>query len=44
VAERQKVDLIVAGAKGLGAIARFVLGSISSKLVQYSTVSVLVVR
>ena len=44
VANRQKVDLIVAGAKGFGAIARFVLGSVSSKLVQYSTVSVLVVR
>lgn len=44
VADRQKVDLIVAGAKGLGAIARFVLGSVSTKLVQHSTASVLVVR
>jgi nucleotide-binding universal stress UspA family protein len=44
VADRQKVDLIVAGAKGFGAIARFVLGSVSSKLVQHSTVSVLIVR
>ena len=44
VADRQKVDLIVAGAKGFGAIARFILGSVSSKLVQHSAASVLVVR
>jgi len=44
VADRQKVDLIVVGAKGLGAIARFVLGSVSSKLVQHSHASVVVVR
>lgn len=44
VAERQKVNLIVAGAKGLGAIARFFLGSVSTKLVQHSPCSVLVVR
>lgn len=44
VAERQKVDLIVAGAKGLGAVARFFLGSVSTNLVQHSNCSVLVVR
>jgi len=44
VAERQKVNLIVAGAKGLGAIARFFLGSVSTKLVQHSSCSVLIVR
>jgi len=44
VADRQKVDLIVAGAKGLGAIARFFLGSVSTKLIQHSACSVLVVR
>jgi nucleotide-binding universal stress UspA family protein len=44
LADRQKVDLIVVGAKGLGAIARFFLGSVSSKLVQHSNASVLVVR
>lgn len=43
-ADRLKVDLIVAGAKGLGAVARFFLGSVSAKLVQHSTCSVLVVR
>jgi nucleotide-binding universal stress UspA family protein len=44
VADRQKIDLLVVGAKGLGAIARFFLGSVSAKLVQHSTASVLVVR
>ena len=44
VADRQKVDLIVAGAKGFGAIARFFLGSVSTKLIQHSACSVLVVR
>jgi nucleotide-binding universal stress UspA family protein len=44
VADHRKVDLIVAGAKGLGAVARFFLGSISTKLVQHSSCSVLVVR
>lgn len=44
IADRQKVDLIVAGAKGLGAVARFFLGSVSTRLVQHSTCSVLVVR
>jgi nucleotide-binding universal stress UspA family protein len=44
VADRQKFDLLVLGAKGLGAIARFFLGSVSAKLVQHSTASVLIVR
>ena len=43
-AERQKIDLIVTGAKGLGAVARFFLGSVSTKLIQHSHCSVLVVR
>mgnify|MGYP001561064685 CR=1 FL=1 len=43
-AKKQKIDLIVAGAKGLGAVARFFLGSVSTKLMQGSTCSVLVVR
>jgi nucleotide-binding universal stress UspA family protein len=43
-AGRQKIDLIVAGAKGMGAIARFFLGSVSIKLMQHSPCSVLVVR
>ena len=37
-------DLIVMGAKGLGAIARFLLGSVSTRVVQHSNCTVLVVR
>jgi nucleotide-binding universal stress UspA family protein len=44
VASKKKVDLIVTGAKGQGAIARFLLGSVSTRIVQHSTCSVLVVR
>lgn len=44
VAKQQKADLILCGAKGLGAVGRFVLGSVSTKLAQHSPCSVLVVR
>jgi nucleotide-binding universal stress UspA family protein len=44
VVRREKPDLIVTGAKGLGAVARFLLGSVSTKIVQQSRHSVLVVR
>jgi nucleotide-binding universal stress UspA family protein len=44
VATQKKADLIVTGAKGMGAVARFLLGSVSTKLVQHSSCSVLVVR
>lgn len=44
MAARKKADMIVTGAKGLGAIARFLLGSVSTKIVQHSVCSVLVVR
>lgn len=44
VAGRRKPDLLVAGAKGMGAVARFLLGSVSTKLVQHGGCSVLVVR
>ena len=43
-ASRQHADLIVMGAKGLGAIARFLLGSVSTRVVQHAKSSVLVVR
>jgi nucleotide-binding universal stress UspA family protein len=43
-AERRESDLIVTGARGRGAIARFLLGSVSTRLVQHSPCSVLVVR
>ncbi|HYR60842.1 MAG TPA: universal stress protein, partial [Nitrospiraceae bacterium] len=44
VASKQHADLIVMGAKGLGAIARFLLGSVSTRVVQHANCSVLVVR
>ena len=44
VAAKHRADLIVMGAKGQGAIARFLLGSVSTRVVQHSSCSVLVVR
>lgn len=44
VADQHKADMIVCGAKGHGAIARFLLGSVSTKLIQHSSCSVLVIR
>jgi nucleotide-binding universal stress UspA family protein len=44
VASQQHADLIVMGAQGLGAIARFFIGSVSTRVVQRTNVSVLVVR
>jgi len=44
VAETHEADLIVTGAKGLGAIGRFLLGSVSTRVVQHASCSVLVVR
>jgi nucleotide-binding universal stress UspA family protein len=43
-ASQQKADLIVMGAQGLGAVARFLIGSVSTRVVQHSSCSVLVVR
>lgn len=43
-AKQEKVDLIVTGAKGLGAIGRALLGSVSTRVVQHAACSVLVVR
>jgi len=44
LASKQHADLIVMGAKGLGAVARFLLGSVSTRVVQQANCSVLVVR
>jgi nucleotide-binding universal stress UspA family protein len=44
VADRNNVDLVVAGANGLGAIARFFLGSVSTKLLHHTSSSILIVR
>ncbi|MET0515760.1 MAG: universal stress protein [Nitrospiraceae bacterium] len=44
IAAKTKPDLVVTGAKGLGAIARFFLGSVSYQLAQHTPCSVLIVR
>ncbi|MDH4301577.1 MAG: universal stress protein [Nitrospira sp.] len=44
VAKQEKADLIVTGAKGLGAIRRALLGSVSTRVVQHAHCGVLVVR
>jgi nucleotide-binding universal stress UspA family protein len=43
-ASQQRADLIVMGAQGLGAIARFLIGSVSTRVVQHANCAVLVVR
>jgi nucleotide-binding universal stress UspA family protein len=40
----RRADLVVAGAKGLSAAGRFLLGSVSSKLVRHTPCSILIVR
>jgi len=44
VASQQHADLIVMGAKGLADIDRFLLGSVSTRVVQHADCSVLVVQ
>jgi nucleotide-binding universal stress UspA family protein len=44
VAFQQHTDLIVMGAQGLGALDRFLLGSVSTRVVQHANCAVLVVR
>ncbi|HEY3419886.1 MAG TPA: universal stress protein [Methanomassiliicoccales archaeon] len=36
-------DLVIVGTRGIGALARFLMGSVSSRVVQYSKVPVMVV-
>ena len=43
-AEKQLTDLIVVGSRGLSGIRKFLLGSISQKLVRYAPCPVLIVR
>lgn len=43
-ASQQKAGMIVMGAKGLGAVARFLIGSVSTRVVQHANCAVLVVR
>jgi len=42
--EKEKIDLIVIGSKGKSATARFLLGSVASKVVKYSHCCVYVVK
>ena len=43
-AKKHQVDIIVLGYKGYGKEGRFLLGSVTDKIVRYAGVSVLVVR
>ncbi len=43
-AKSRRADLVVAGAKGLSAVERFLLGSVSTKLTRHCPCSILVVR
>ncbi len=43
-ASKHHADLIVMGAKGLDAVSRFLIGSVSTRVVQHASCSVLVVR
>ncbi len=44
IASKEKVDLIVIGSRGNSAIARFLVGSVSDRVVHHSPCSVTVVR
>ena len=43
-AKERKVDLIVAGSRGLSQVRGWLLGSVSRKLVHYAPCSVLIVK
>lgn len=44
LAKKSNIDTIVIGSRGLSGIAEFFLGSVSSKVSQYATVPVLIVK
>ena len=44
LAKKEKCNMIIVGNKGLGAVSRLLLGSVSSKLAQASKCSVLIVK
>jgi len=44
IVKKEHCDLIIVGNKGLGSISRFLLGSISNKISQSSSCSVLIVK
>lgn len=43
-AKNDQTDLIVIGSKGLGAVLKFLIGSVSSKVASHSLCSVLIVK
>lgn len=44
VAKKENCDLIIVGNKGLGKVTRFLLGSVSNKLAQSSSCSLLIIK
>ena len=44
IVKKEKCDLIIVGNKGLGSVTRFLLGSVSNKLAQSSSCSLLIVK
>ncbi|GAB4074983.1 universal stress protein [Barrientosiimonas marina] len=44
IAETFQADLIICGATGMGAVERFLIGSVSENITRYATCDVLVVR
>ena len=44
VVKKEKCDLIIVGNKGLGSVTRFLLGSVSNKLAQSSSCTLLIVK
>jgi len=44
LAKKEKCDLIIVGNKGLGSVTRMLLGSVSNKISQSSSCSVLIVK
>jgi nucleotide-binding universal stress UspA family protein len=42
--KKEKCDLVIVGNKGLGSVTRFLLGSVSNKLAQSSSCSLLIVK
>lgn len=44
IPKRENIDLIVMGAKGMGAIERFFMGSVSESVIRHAPCDVLIVR
>jgi nucleotide-binding universal stress UspA family protein len=44
IVKKEKCDLVIVGNKGLGSVTRFLLGSVSNKLAQSSSCSLLIVK